>query len=266
MEEVEANETLYASRPAPRVEARSKFNLILNLTKAAACIAVTVSLTGCDKTESYRYKLTLTLNTSEGIKRGSSVVEAQFYEVSIPAKGTAHKLVGQALFIDLGAGKPPLVALLTSRASSTYRKERSWYRDAGPSDTLLSSLYGVTLKGSVIDYIPVIAGLRGLRKLQPSDLPDLVTFTDVKQPNSVIAVDPADLQNSLGSNISWGDLTLEITDEPITQGIQENLPWLQHYYQKNLRLDGSDHGAKSELANSISWSDFDRSVTLKRKN
>jgi hypothetical protein len=86
-----------------------------SLLFVAAAVMMAVVLTGCGRTESYRYKLTLAVNTPEGVKRGSSVVELVFWEVSIPASGITHKLRGEALYLDLGPGARPLIALLTSR-------------------------------------------------------------------------------------------------------------------------------------------------------
>jgi hypothetical protein len=65
---------------------------------------MTLGLTGCGKSESYRYKLTLAVSTPDGTKGGSSVVEAAFWDVSIPERGTMHKLRGEALYLDLGPG------------------------------------------------------------------------------------------------------------------------------------------------------------------
>jgi len=49
-------------------------------------------------------------------------------------------------------------------------------------------------------------------------------------------------------------------------GIARKLPWLPVYFEKNLRLDGSDHHFTRELANILSWFDFDQSGDLKRSN
>ena len=108
--------------------------------------------------------------------------------------------------------------------------------------------------------------MRGAGKITPNDLPDLVSFTDVNDPKSVIEVDPNDLQATLGPNITWNEITLESTDEPVTTGIVRKLPWLPAYFEKNLRLDGSNHGAMHQLANILSWFDFDQSSDLKRGN
>jgi hypothetical protein len=88
----------------------------LSFLRLAAIILIGVCLTGCGKSESYRYKLTLAINTPQGVKRASSVVEVLFWDVSIPARGTMHKLRGEALYLDLGPGARPLIALLTRRS------------------------------------------------------------------------------------------------------------------------------------------------------
>ncbi len=117
------------------------------------------------------------------------------------------------------------------------------------------------------DFMEVISRLaktRGPRKITPEALPDLVTFADIDDPRSVIEVDPNNLQATLGQGVTWNEITLEMTDEPITTGIEKKLPWLPAYFEKNFRLDGSDHGAKRDIANQLSWPDFDQSGNLKR--
>jgi hypothetical protein len=232
--------------------------------RLATVVAIALGLAGCWNTESYRYKLTLAVDTPEGVRRGSSVVEAVFWGTWFPEKGTMHELRGQALYLDLGSGARPLIALLTNQLHPKYGKEQRWTRDAGPDDNLLTRLYGETLKADVLDYVRHIARKRGPRKITPADLPDLVTFADVNDPASVIEVDPNDLQSTLGPNITWHEITLESTDEPITRGIELKLPWIPAFFDKNLRLDGSKYGAKKELANILSWPDFDQSGGLKR--
>ena len=106
--------------------------------------------------------------------------------------------------------------------------------------------------------------MRGPRSIGPADLPDLVSFADVNDPKTVLEVDPNDLQATLGPGITWNAITLEMTDEPITTGIAKKLPWLPEYFQKNFRLDGSQLGGSKNIANKLSWPDFDQSGDLKR--
>jgi hypothetical protein len=232
--------------------------------RLATVAAMAIALAGCGRTESYRYKLTLAVNTPDGIRRASSVVDVVFFDVSIPARGTMHKLRGEALYLDLGADARPLIALLSRRIHPKYGEEQRWTPETGPGTRQMSQLYGIAPSAHYMDDVPLIARMRGPRKISPADLPDLVTFADISDPNSVIAIDPNDLQATLGPGITWHDITLEATDEPITTGIRTKLPWLPAYFDKNLRLDGTDHGAKNELANRLSWFEFDQSGDLKR--
>jgi hypothetical protein len=226
----------------------------------AVAAVMALALAACGRSESYRYKLTLAVDTPDGVKRGSTVAEVLFRDVSIPERGTMHKLHGQALYLDLGPGARPLIALLTSQLHPRYGKDIRWSRDGGPSLRLMSRLYGIPPSGDV----PQIARLRGARQITPDDLPDLVTFADIKDPKTVIEVNPDYLQTTLGPGVSWNEITLESTDEPITTGIKAKLPWIPAYSERNLRLDGSDHGAKHEIANILSWPDFDQSADFKR--
>jgi len=250
-------------RPMPSVTRRSFLGL--------AVTAMAAPLAGCGRTESYRYKLTLAVNTAEGVKRASSVVEIVFWNVSVPERGIMHKLRGEALYLDLGPGARPLIALLTSylhpedrnRTYDEFIKSIRWTQDAGPGDNILSELYGHR-SPDFMDNVARIAHMRGPHKITPTDLPDLVTFANTSDPNSVILVDPNNLQATLGPNITWHEITLEMTDEPVTKGITTKLTWLPAYFDKNLRLDGSDLITKSNIANRLSWWEFDQSGDLKR--
>jgi len=229
--------------------------------KLAVVVVMTFALPSCGRTENYRYKLTLAVNTPTGVKRGSSVVEVLFRSVSFPDRGVMQELRGEALYLDLGPGARPLIALLTSRLHPRYGKAMRWTPDAGPSDNLLAQLYGPPLPDFMAN-ISRIADMRGPHKITPDDLPDLVTFADISDPNTVIEVDPNNLQATLGPDVSWNEITLESTDEPITTGILTKLPWLPAHYRG--MLDGRRYHDKNTVANTLSAADFDQSGDLER--
>jgi hypothetical protein len=229
----------------------------LSFIRLAAIVAMGLCLAGCGRTESYRYKLTLAVDTPEGVKRGSSVVEVLFYDVSFPERGTMHKLRGEALYLDLGPGVRPLIALLTCKLHTIEGNDQPWTLDAGPGTRTLSRIYNLSPSPDYMDDVPRIARMRGPRQITPSDLPDLVTFANINDPGSVIEVDPNNLRATLGPNIAWYEITLESTDEPVTTGIEMKLPWLPAYHGK--MLDGDTlhyYGAKKTLANTFSTADF----------
>jgi hypothetical protein len=223
-----------------------------------AVFAIAVMLSACGRTESYSYKLTLAVNTPEGVKRASGVVDISFWDVSIPASGTMYKLHGEALYLDLGPGARPLIALLTSQLHPKYGKNQRWSRDGGPNFNFLLRLYGEPpIIDNVLAGVSRLARMRGPRSITPDDLPDLVTFADVNDPKSVIEVDPNDLQATLGPNITWNEITLESTAEPVTTGIEPKLPWIPSYWCG--MLDGRQYHDGRTLANTLSTADFDQS-------
>jgi hypothetical protein len=218
------------------------------LLRLAAVLAVALLLSGCAK--SYRYKLTLAVNTPDGVKRASSVGEVSFQRVYFPERGTFSHLRGEALYLDLGSGAKPLIALLTNRIREYY----GWSKSAGPRLELLSDLYNVAASTDYMDTVSKIASQRGPHKIEPDQLPDLVTFTNIDDPRSVILVDPDHLQATLGPSFTWNEITIEITDDPVSTGIEQKLPWIPYYVCG--KLDG-DHGPRAEtLASRVTTADF----------
>jgi hypothetical protein len=162
--------------------------------------------------------------------------------------------VWDSLYLDLGPDARPLIALLTHRLHHKYDNGIRWSPEAGPDTRLLMQLYGEKPSEDFVDDVLRIAAKRGPRKLAPDNLPDLVTFADVNDPNSVIEVDPNDLQATLGPGISWNEITIEVVDEPITKGIEQKLPWIPYY--DCAMLDGAPYHDRRTLANSLSTADL----------
>jgi hypothetical protein len=88
-----------------------------------------------------------------------------------------------------------------------------------------------------------------------ANLPDLVTFADVDNPKSAMLVDPDNLSATLGPGVSWRSMTLQATDEPLTKGIREHLPWLRDY-DANIEVPGVK--SFNSLKNYINVDDFIR--------
>ena len=73
----------------------------------------------------------------------------------------------------------------------------------------------------------VLSTSRFKTEIPESQYPLLVTFTDLTDPTTVKAVDPENLAATFGPGVSLKRLTLEITDEPVTEGrIEQVLGWL----------------------------------------
>ena len=66
--------------------------------------------------------------------------------------------------------------------------------------------------------------------LPPGNYPDLVGFSDIRDPATVFEVDPDDLAATFGEGYALEKVTLMVTEEPITEGVIETLlPWLPEH-------------------------------------
>jgi hypothetical protein len=57
-----------------------------------------------------------------------------------------------------------------------------------------------------------------------SPAPICQAFTDVNNPKSIMLVDPYNPGATLGPGVTWRSMTIETTDEPLTEGFEKKLP------------------------------------------
>jgi hypothetical protein len=117
---------------------------------------------------------------------------------------------------------PPLVA--GERGEATVV-------DLGDGRALVAQLgYPVVFRAFNLPNDPAGAAqlplLRGERRLAMQNLPTLVFFSDVNDPLSVKQVNPSALRETLGLDAQMGSVTVSITNDPITQDIEQKLPFL----------------------------------------
>jgi hypothetical protein len=221
--------------------------------RLAILVWAALAVTGCGRSASYRYKLTLSVNTPDGVKTGFNVVEVDYWAVSFPAQGEPHKIHGQGLYLDLGPGRRPLIALLTH----IYRRSDSplnmpWLGD-DPIRIVARLCLNVTAIYSWIDVASKFDQCRSNSSIMPADLPDIVTFADVNDPGSIMLVDPNDLSATFGAGITWNSMTIQATDESLTKDIDQRLPWVRHY-QPNININIPNPASPTETY--VGWSDF----------
>jgi len=205
------------------------------------------------KAPDYRYRLTVEVETPDGLKTGSSVIEVQ-QSIGRTTMGGFNEQVffrirGEAVAVDLSDGRT-LYALLRSGGDVEWAARVIPFlsptaEDDNPLDDLL------LLKGK--KELP-----RSWSKPGPfnnrSAYPIMVTFSNEAEPTSVAEVDPDDLAATFGQGVKLKRITAELTDDPVTTGIDERLGWLPNYYDK--MLDGQRLNNSQELANNISQGSF----------
>ena len=103
-------------------------------------------------------------------------------------------------------------------------------------------------------WLEILSNLRETREITRKDFPLLVTFTDNSDPKSVQKVDPDNLASTFGPEVDLKRITLEITDEDVTEGkIEKVLGWLCTFSRNGARLNGSTSVAimDNKLSNNL---------------
>lgn len=210
------------------------------MTRRGALSAVGGSLAallvGCGARQStYRQKITVVVDTPDGLKSGSSVVEVGSATVpgwmkSIPGNGFSAR--GEAVAVDVAPGKT-LFALLAQPLERG--SEKNWYQarlitDAIKAGSRTQPPLSLPGDGYGQDAFETIA--RSLVKVTPPEslYPLLVTFSDIADPASISRVNPAALSNDFGPGVTLRRITVTVTDDPVTTGIEKRLRWLPDVY------------------------------------
>lgn len=190
---------------------------------------------------SLRYRLIVEVETPRGAAVGSSVIEITGNRIPgwlANRGGTRGTFRGEAVAIDLPDGRT-LFALLRSESGATLPQDY-------PGMAFKSRLERFYAKreaaGEETDFVDAINEMRGwagakapLPKSDPvlgnsgRDVPAwplLVTFDDLADPTSVARVDPDDLAATFGDGVKLTRITVELTDDPVTTGIEKRLEWL----------------------------------------
>ncbi len=214
---------------------------------------------------SWRYKMTVIVETPEGIKSGSAVRElsgsaSNIKVLDFPESTSTTNVRGEAVVVDLGE-RGVLFALISSDS----------YRDVSETFPYISA------KG-IPDRIRHFKNLEPGSKstLAKEHWPKMVTFTDMDDSKSVELVYAAQrtapsihapfkitdrVEELFGEDVKIKEIIIEITDEPVTWGVvDEWLPWLRALIMKDARLNGSTSTAIStnNLADNLGAGSFSK--------
>lgn len=178
----------------------------------------------------YRYRLTVEVDTPIGVRAGTSVIEGKLAETwhldNLSAGPNIRpSAVGEAVVVKLPNDRH-LFAILKSEdvgdwASNIIFAFVPRYRGEGANRETWRAINRIRGERELPRYSRF-----GFRRKPVSAYPILVTFDDLVDPASVKRVNPDDLETTFGDGISLKRITVQITDDSVTTGIQELLPWL----------------------------------------
>lgn len=218
--------------------------------------AIYVGWSAVFSSDTWRYRMTVVVETPEGIKTGSAVREVTFQKKSgLLPQATSHiRVKGEAVVVNLGKFGV-LFALLCGTTGEDYG-----------SDVLLRAFNkkgDVTLRPSQIPWT-------GKATITPDQYPMFVRFLNLNDPRTIESVTKIEKsgpygrrfflrEEMFGAGVKLKEITIEITPDAVTTGIVKLLPWLPNYYNK--RLDGQRFGDFKTFANSLSAGEFSTEVS-----
>ncbi len=201
---------------------------------------------------SWHQKMTITFETPAGEVSGSSVSAVSWRKQWFrwDGMGWSSDLTGEAVVVEVTPGRF-LFALLKGAGTTEYMGSVAAASIAGREgrvldEALFSEVYHRSNRA------------RGVITVPEYQYPMLVTFDDITKPETVRRVDPKDLAAVFGEGVRLKAVTLEITDEAVTEGRVEGvLGWLGPYPEPRLiSPDGRSTGAPFGMT--VSHGDFIR--------
>lgn len=201
---------------------------------------------------SWHQKLTISVETPAGEVSGSSVSSVSWRKQWIrwDGMGWYYDLTGEAVVVEVTPGRY-LFALLKGAGTTEYMGSVAAASIAGREGRVLDQALF-----SEVHYRSNRA--RGVITVPEYQYPMLVTFDDITKPQTVREVDPEDLAAVFGEGVRLKAVTLEITDEAVTEGRVEGvLGWLCSYTNPHRRLSGKSGAiADNELSNNLGPGSF----------
>jgi hypothetical protein len=205
----------------------------------AIIIAVVAAIYGISSlvfpTYTHRYRLTVEIDTPDGSRSGSSVIEVVRSDnrwVLIAQGRYAFSVRGEAVFVDLGAGRN-VIALLA-------HGDRAEYVDQMIS--LPIEAYG-HFKWSEEAWAGR-ARMQGPVELKPPLIPTLVSFSDLADPKTARLVRLGEFETVFGPGVRFRRAWIEMTKSSATIGIEKRLLWWtlpgRPAYQAHLAMKNGD--------------------------
>lgn len=169
----------------------------------------------------YRFRMTVEVEAPRGLRRGFSVMEVRAAREPIPI-GEGHRLsvglVGEAVAVDIEP-RQAMFALITNVKNGDMLVSavtQAFEPQARFGEDFLS---GVKKLGQ-------LGQLGRTSVLLPELYPKLVRFADIRDPATIEEVDPNDLTKSFGPGVKLRRITVAVTDDAVTAGIENRLAWL----------------------------------------
>lgn len=169
-------------------------------------------------------RLTAVVDTPQGEKTGSSVIEVKWSVAS-------YEVTGEAVAVDIAPGQTLFVLL---RSASDV----DWIAYVSRNMDIPKRNEGEPLEHE-FDWIAADRRVWPIKRRWKTvsedydNYPYFVRFRNMADPTSVEQVDPDNLAASFGKGVKLKSLTVQMTDEPVTVGIEKRFSWWRKYINRH---------------------------------
>ncbi|WP_129349588.1 hypothetical protein [Solidesulfovibrio carbinolicus] len=165
-----------------------------------------------------KYKIIVEVETPEGLKTGSNVVQVtitpKFVHWNPSSPPVSTRVKAEAIFIDLGQKRHVVVTLRFGEAGTS-----------GDLDSLAQSVFKWPIEK--ITGNTNVAGQR--RELHGYDIPLMLEFSNRNDPSTARIVRPNEFGKHFGTGYSFKGAWIELTQDDVSFGtIVQYLPWLKN--------------------------------------
>lgn len=203
-------------------------------------IFVGVFLSSCGfSSEEVRYRVKIEVKTPEGVKSGSSVMAFKIAPGFPQAYSPTFR--GDAVAVNLGHRGVLFMTLSDITAmlpENVFRRTGLLYEmpKEDQSDR-------VKILNFLSEQVGAKAEIQCVRKPFNAECLSFVRFRDINNPMSVEAVERENLAASFGYGVRMQKMMIEITDDDVTTGIEEKLPWFRQIKGGYLHGGSTSQGA-----------------------
>lgn len=246
-----------------------KWGKVLGLTVLVAASVAMAAELAKDKpasSGSWRYRMTIEVETPEGLQTGSAVREVTVQQLDGPINpstaGVDVKVHGEAVTVDLGKRGILFALMRNSMMGPDYAYNIIFHAFPGPP--------GFTAEG--ISYYSSLKGAE--ETLSFDDYPTFIKFRDPKDPTTIELVQDIEIyeekipaggykkhlslkadhfENLFGKGVKIKKITIEMTDAPVTKSIEKYLPSFGkdidfRKWQRSLRYGDPLYLSRSDFA------------------
>ncbi len=180
----------------------------------------------------FHYRLTVQVEVDGEIKEASGVVGIRWLDTPDWPNAAAFKFhaFGQTLLVDLGSYGVLFVPLSASEEREGLDAKRLPFGQQVPRTH---------------DVVERAINAKGPSQVAPHNLPQFIWQPQLNDPSSAVVVTARQFPEVISPNVRLVGVWTEITEEPVSTGLEEEVPWIGEMYEqkrKSVTRDYKDRG------------------------